>query len=92
MRDDQLTIEHEAPRIEGTDRRLHLGKVARQALAGPRLQLDVRAVPQRQAAKAVPFGLVLPALIARQLIDEPRLHRLEVPRDRGGSTSGCRHR
>src|SRR6185437_4237799 len=57
------------------------GKVTRQALSRPRLQLHTRAVADGETAKAIPLGLVLPARIMRQLGDEPRLHGLQVLRN-----------
>ena len=46
--------------LSSRDRFDELGKIARQRLARLRLQLDLVAVAKHQAAKAVPFRLVLP--------------------------------
>ena len=46
--------------LSARDGRDELGKIARQRLAGFRLQLDLAAVAEHQAAEAVPFRLVLP--------------------------------
>lgn len=61
-RGHELAVDDVAPRREG-----HLGEVARQRLGVARLQVDLVAVDERDRAKAVPLGLVCPALVVRQL-------------------------
>src|SRR5512142_2960785 len=52
----------------------NLGKVSAQWLPCFGLQRDFAAVAKHETAKAVPLGLVLPSLAARDLIDELRFH------------------
>jgi hypothetical protein len=75
VRHDDLAVEHEAlgaQRLGGGD---DLGEIAGERLAGFRLQLDLGAVAEHQAAEAVPFRLVLPLRPGRDLVDRERLHR-----------------
>ena len=60
VRHDDLAIEHEFLRLQRASGVDQFGKIARQRLAGFRLQLDLVAVAEDEAAKAVPFRLVLP--------------------------------
>ena len=64
--DDDLAVEHVA-----AGREAQLGEVARQRAPVARLQLDVVAVHERDAAEAVPLGLVDPAFAGRQLLGRP---------------------
>ena len=63
-----------------------LGEIAAERLARLGGQRDLVAVAAREAAEAVPLGLVLPALAVRQLGREQRLHR----RRNGPSLAICR--
>jgi hypothetical protein len=83
-----LAVEHEVPRLEAPYRLDHLGEIAHQRFAGFRLQRDNVAPPKRQAAKAVPFRLVLPFGAEGDFIDRQRLHGREWGTQR---TSHHRH-
>ena len=65
---DDATISPSNTKRPERERRGDLGEVARQRLAVARLQLDVVAVDERDAAKAVVLGLVGPALAVRQCL------------------------
>src|SRR5262245_10530443 len=71
---DNLAIEDELRRLQCADGLDKLRVIARQRLTGLRLQLDLVAVAEREAAEAVPFRLVLPFRSDRDLIDRQRLH------------------
>ena len=68
-------------------RRDDLGEVAGERLARLRLQLDFVAVAKREAAKAVPLGLVLPPGAGRDLVHDARLHRRDSVRVSGSITA-----
>ena len=58
-------------------------KVLEERLQGhPWLALDRVTIAERQAAEAVPFRLIGPAVAGRQLVDGFRFHRRELQRDR----------
>src|SRR5689334_3580026 len=65
-RDHDLSIQYELPRLQRTQAGLHLREIARQGLPGLRLQINLIAVAERQAAESVPLGLVLPLRTLRQ--------------------------
>ncbi len=79
--DRKLAVEHELfvrqPGQHGDD----LGEIAPQRLARLGAQIHLVAGAEGEAAKPVPLRLELPVRLARQLIDELRLHRLGVERD-----------
>src|SRR5215472_16185403 len=84
--DDQLAVQDEARRLNGPEVIHHLREVARQRLAGLRLQQDLVAVAEGDAAEAVPFRLVEPLASHRQLGHEFGFHRRE------GRPEGQAHR
>ena len=94
FRNHDLAVEHELLRLQLADRLGYFREIARQRLAGFRLQLDRVAVAKREAAKSVPFRLVLPLRPARDFADGHRLHGREaadaarVPWD--GAAARCR--
>ncbi len=57
--------------------RHHFGKIPTQRLAGFGEQRHRIATPHGDAAKPIPFGLELPAVALRQLLDAPGFHRLD---------------
>ena len=71
---DDLAVEHEGLGLERAHRLDHVGEIARQRLAGFRLQRDRVAVAEYEAAEAVPLRLVLPLGAGRNLIDRQGLH------------------
>ncbi len=66
-RHDHLAVEHEPLRGQCEDELDDLGEVAVHRTAVAALQLDVVAVPEHDRAKAVPLGLVAPALALGQV-------------------------
>src|SRR3954471_3673167 len=74
-RDDQLAVEHETVGAHRQHRLDQLREIAGERAAGLGLEVDLAAVAEDEAAKAIPFGLILPAFAARQSIDRLRLHR-----------------
>ena len=80
-RDDEFAVEHEGLRGERPQVFQDLGEEARQRFAGFGLDLDFIAGAKGKAAKAVPFGLELPAGIFGQLADQLGFHRFKVERD-----------
>ena len=74
-RDDQLAVEHEPVAGSAAMRRDDLREIAPERPPRLGLQLHVLAVAEDEAAKAVPFGLELPALALGQRLDQLRLHR-----------------
>ena len=77
LRHDDLAVEHEAPGLEGGRGRDQFGKIARQRLAGFRLQFDTVTVAEEKTAEAVPFRLVLPVLALRDRVHGQGFHRRE---------------
>ena len=65
--DDDLAVDHEAGVGEGQHVLDDLGEVAVQGLAVAALEEDLVAVAEDQRAKAVPLGLVAPALALRHV-------------------------
>ena len=88
VRDRELAVEHEAVGRKRAQHRRDLGEVARQRLAGFRPEIDLVAGPEGEAAEAVPFRLELPAGLARQIVDELRLHRRRADRNRQRGEAG----
>ena len=88
VRDRELAVDHEAVGRKRAQYRRDLGEVARQRLAGFRPEIDLVAGPEGEAAEAVPFRLELPAGLARQIVDELRLHRRRADRDRQRGEAG----
>ena len=74
-RHDELAVEHAAAHRERGDRLRDLGEVARERLSRLRLERDVPAVLERDAAEPVPLRLEQPAVALGQRADEARLHR-----------------
>src|SRR5690606_22427822 len=71
----KLTVEYKASGWHRGDGRDDFGEVALERLPGFRLQRDVVAVAEGEAAKAVPLRLVLPIRPERDPLDRLRLHR-----------------
>src|SRR3982751_6715386 len=72
---DDLAIEHKLlcrNVLKGLD---HLREVTPERLTSFRLQQHLLSFAERQAAEAVPFRLVEPAFVLRNLFDRLRLHR-----------------
>ena len=61
-------------RLDSADGFDELGEIARQRLAGFRLQLDLVAVAEDEAAEAVPFRLVLPFVAGGNLVHRFGFH------------------
>ena len=77
VRDDELAVEHD-PVGELLEQRLaQLGEVAQQRLLVARLQIEVVAVAEHDAAEAVPLRLVRHLARRRHLAGELGEHRLE---------------
>ncbi len=74
-RDNQFAVEHELFRLQFPERAGHIGKVTGEGLAGLRLQKDVATIAEGEAAKPVPFRLVLPVVVAGDFVDRARFHR-----------------
>ena len=74
--DHDLAVERGVGR-EQVAQRAELREVAKQRPLLPRPERELAAVVLEDPAKAVPLGLVLPAVALRQLGDELRLHRRE---------------
>ncbi len=72
---DDLAIEHESPSAQGKQGFHQLGEVAFQRLARLGLQADLVAIPERDAAEAIPLGFVLRFPAPRQLVSGLGLHR-----------------
>ena len=79
-RNRQLAVEDESLGLQRAKRRDHLGKVTREALARAAQHLDLVAVANCEAAEAIPLGLELPPLVARQLGFLASFHREERAR------------
>jgi hypothetical protein len=73
-RHDDLAVEHELFLLQCARRVGDFGKVARQRLAGLRLNVDVVAVAEDDGAEAVPLRLELPRLAGGDLVDALRFH------------------
>ena len=67
-------------RLEAGQHGDHFGEIAPERLARFRPEIDLVARAEREAAKAIPFRLELPAELLGQLGDELRLHRLDADR------------
>ena len=76
-RNDDLPIEDECRGLDAAYRVDQLREIARQRLARFRLQLDLVAVAEDEAAEAIPFRLVLPFLPGRDVVDRQGFHRWE---------------
>ena len=87
-RDGQLAVDHELPLRQLPQRLHHVREIARQRLARLGPELDLLPRPERQAAKAVPFRLEMPAGLVRKTVDEPRFHRRRPGRDRQTGETG----
>src|SRR5262245_44091201 len=86
---DDLAIE-DKHRDGDLERGLHkLGKITRQRLSRLRLQLDLVAVAEQEAAEAVPLRLILPVRSGRDFVDRARFHRREGEPQR--KSHGCHH-
>src|SRR6185437_4826836 len=75
VRYDELAVEHELLCSKSSQRCHDLREVARQRLARFRSQLHLCAIAKRDAAKAIPLGLVFPFRSRWKLGDGLRLHR-----------------
>jgi hypothetical protein len=64
-RDDDLAVEHELAGSERRDRSHDIREIAAEGLARFRAQFDVFAVPESEAAEAVPFGFIPPMFAFR---------------------------
>src|SRR5262245_15139729 len=73
----QLAVEDEVLGVQPLEQPHHIREVAAERLAGLGKQHDATVALDREAAKAVPLWLELPALTARKRSDEQRLHRRE---------------
>ena len=76
--DDEFAVEQEIVGVDGRDGGRDFGEEAVERLAGFGEELDVATVLMGEAAKAIPFGLELPAIVFRQLADKLGLHRLQL--------------
>ena len=74
FRHDELAVENRPRRFERKQRLDDLRKIAIERLSRLRAKLDARAIPERQAAEAIPFGLVLPLRAFGKARDELRFH------------------
>jgi hypothetical protein len=72
--DHELAVQHERGGGEAPEGLDHLGEVARERLAGLRLEVDGRPIAEGDAPESVPLGLVLPARARGQGLDQVRLH------------------
>ena len=88
LRDNNLAVYYEALRRQGLKGFNEFGKIARQRPPRLRLEPDFRGFAEYEAAKAVPFGLVLPAISRRDLLDRERLHRGQWLLDREHASTG----
>src|SRR4051794_38818972 len=70
-----FAVEHELLCGQRFRARHHIGEIARQRLAGFRLQLDLVAIAKHETAKAVPFRLILPLRSGRNGINRGGFHR-----------------
>src|SRR5918911_461301 len=77
----ELAVEDEARLLEPEQRLDDLGEVARERALVAAPQVELVAVPEGEAAEAVPLGLVEVA-VERQLACQPRQHRRDRRRDR----------
>src|SRR5207253_2663352 len=73
-RNRNFPVQHEAICLQLQKPFNHFRKIARERLAGLRLQFEFCAIAEDQATKAVPFGFVLPAMAVGDFVDEQRLH------------------
>ena len=64
-RDDDLAVEHELSGGKRRDRGRDIGEIAAEGLARFRAQFDGFAIPEGQAAEAVPFRFVPPMFAFR---------------------------
>src|SRR5690348_15147418 len=71
---DELAVEQELPCLEAAQHFGDFREVSRQRLAGLRRQRHLVAVASREATKAVPLGLELPAFALGQLGREQCFH------------------
>jgi hypothetical protein len=102
LRHDDLAIEDEVISLQAERRLDQIGKIARQWAAGLGLKNDLASIAKDEAAKAVPFGLVQPAVSGRDRVDRERLHwregrtpcasALPAPFPTGRTFSGVRQR
>ena len=76
-RDGKFAVDYESCRFETLKPLDDIGEIARQRLAGLRLQENLVPIPKGDAAKAVPFRLVLPIVAHRDFIDRACFHRRE---------------
>ena len=90
--DDDFAVEDEAIGLQPGQPGGDLREEAAERLLVLRLQIDAVAVAEGEAAEAVVFRFVEPALAARQLVDRLGLHRLRAERDRQRHGSGSRLR
>src|SRR5918911_2161809 len=81
----ELAVEDEARLLEPEQRLDDLGEVARERALVAAPQVELVAVPEGEAAEAVPLGLVEVA-VERQLACQPRQHRRDRRRDRHPET------
>ena len=81
-RDHQLAVEYEIVRLDGFECTRDLREVSLKRLLVPRLQMDLVAALVCQTAEAIVFWFELPAVCRRQSLDDLRLHRRQVERQR----------
>ena len=74
-RDDQLAVEDELFFFHAAENVEDFGEIAAQRFARPRNHLDRLTVAPRNAAEAVPLGLILPAVALGQFCRRQRFHR-----------------
>jgi hypothetical protein len=83
--EDELPVEDEALLLQAQERLDDLREEAPERPLVAALQVDLVALAEGEAAKAVPLGLVEVA-VERQLAREPRQHRLDRRHDRHPGT------
>src|SRR5215211_4933250 len=74
-RDDEFAVQDEARRAQAGEGGGYIWEVARERLARFGLQVNVVALAKCQAAKPIPFRLVLPLVADRNFIYRFRFHR-----------------
>src|SRR6478672_3012719 len=86
--DDQLAVDHESLLFESAQGFHHVGEIAGEGLSGFGLEIDVVAVAKGDAAKAVPFGFILPLSSDWNLVDRLRFHGRKRRFDQKGHDFG----
>src|ERR1700761_5608962 len=85
LRYEKLSIDDKALRFEGSEGSHDLGEIACQRLSRLRFQPHIRALSEKETAKAVPLWFKLPLPRSREFGDQLGFHRFQMAKSQGSA-------